>query len=259
MAAQHIFVTAAGTGNTFRQVYQPIKGVRTFAGQQVTLSCYMNADGPRTVTMQLAQIFGTGGSPSASIFNNNNVNVTTTPQRFTFSVTLGSLAGKTLGSNNDDTLRVAFALPVATIMSISIWDVQLELGPVATEYDRKSFDREFSDCLPYYEKSFSYAVAPAQNAGTTGAVTFSSAVGASAAMIGPKVGFAARKRAAPTLTLYNPSAANGQARNSTLGTDCSSTATTRLSDSGFGISLTTPAATVAGHQIDFHWAAEAEL
>ena len=254
--------STAGSGSTFRLLLHRIKDVRTLAGQAVTFSFYAYADAARALSASLTQYFGSGGSPSSPAGTSlGGFSVTTTPQRFVSTVTLPGLAGKTLGSNGDDYLQLSFGFPLNAANSFNIWDVQIEPGPVATEFERKSFERELLDCLPYYEKSFPYAQAPQQNpaVGATGAHGFGQVVAASTAMTAPAVRFRSQKRATPTVTLYNPQAANAQIRNTSTNTDFTSTTASLASDTGFSLAGVSPAASVAGHPCYIHWTAEAEL
>jgi len=109
-------------------------------------------------------------------------------------------------------------------------------------------------CQRYYEKSFPYATAPAQNVGAslgaayaTGQVlnqTFSSLVK-----------FAVAKRAAPTITTYAPDAASA---NWTTITGVTPTATTaNIGDSAFAV--VGSVAVTAGASYSIHWQASAEL
>lgn len=255
--------SVAGSGSTFRQFSQKIKDVRTFANQQVTLSFWAYADAARNIQASLIRVYGSGGSPSAADVGaaSGTIALTTTAQRFVIPLTLPSLAGKTIGTNDDDSLQLTFSLPLNTTMTINLWDVQLELGPVATEYERKSFEQSLLDCLPYYEKSFGYTTAPAQNVGAaSGEFQAPAAVGASTANNAMfQVKYRQRKRGTPTVTLYNPAAANAQARNETLNTDCTATAVANSTKEGFTVGATTPASTVAGNLMGLHWDSSAEL
>lgn len=254
--------STAGSGASFRLLLHRVKDVRTLAGQVVTFSFYAYADAARTLSTSIIQYFGSGGSPSSpALINLGPFAVTTTPQRFTSTATLPSLAGKTLGTSGDDHVQVAFSFPLNVVNSINIWDVQLEHGPVATEFERKSFERELLDCLPYYEKSFPYAQAPQQNPaiGAQGAHGFGQVVAASTGMTAPAVRFRCQKRAAPTVTLYNPQGANAQIRNTSTNTDFTATTASLASDTGFSLAGVSPAASVAGHPCYIHWTAEAEL
>lgn len=136
----------------------------------------------------------------------------------------------------------------------AITGVQLEVGNTPTPFEHRPFGVELSMCQRYYEKSFPYATAPAQNVGAslgaayaTGQVlnqTFSSLVK-----------FAVAKRAAPTITTYAPDAASA---NWTTITGVTPTATTaNIGDSAFAV--VGSVAVTAGASYSIHWQASAEL
>ena len=136
----------------------------------------------------------------------------------------------------------------------AITGVQLEVGNTPTPFEHRPFGVELGMCQRYYEKSFPYATAPAQNVGAslgaayaTGQVlnqTFSSLVK-----------FAVAKRAAPTITTYAPDAASA---NWTTITGVTPTATTaNIGDSAFAV--VGSAAVTAGASYSIHWQASAEL
>ena len=135
--------------------------------------------------------------------------------------------------------------------------IQLEPGDVATPFIEKTFDEVLQDCQRYFEKTFLMATAPAQNAGGGGCFS-PSVVGAATGMTFP-VFFKTRKRAAPSMTGYNPSVANAQVRNDTRTQDCSSTSFQGIAEWGCGVQTTTSASTVAGDRLSFNWIADAEL
>lgn len=123
-----------------------------------------------------------------------------------------------------------------------------------------SFDTEWRRCLYTYQKSFSYGVTPVQNVGnTTGAFAFPSSVGASASLISPQCKLALPMRIVPTITFFNPNAANAQLRNTGLGSDCSATTTANASEGSFNVTATTPGSTAVGHAMAAHWTADCEL
>jgi hypothetical protein len=137
--------------------------------------------------------------------------------------------------------------------------VQLELGSKATDFEFRHFSEELAMCQRYYEKSFDYDVAPAQNAGNTGAARTVQVIGASTGTY-YQVRYSVQKNATPTtITFYNPAAANAQARNTSIAADCSSTTTIGSSHTGFVISFTTAAGSAAGNSNLVHWTADAEL
>ena len=137
---------------------------------------------------------------------------------------------------------------------------QLEQGSIVTTFERRPFALELALCQRYYEKSFPQTTAPAQNAGLAGSFQLPSPVGASVTIQAVYIPFQVIKRTTPTVTLYNPLAANAQARNKSLGTDCTSTsAYSDGNDRGIVFTATTPASTAAGHQLIIHFTADAEI
>jgi hypothetical protein len=138
-----------------------------------------------------------------------------------------------------------------------ITGVKLELGNVATPIQFRSFQEELALCQRYYQKSFPYATAPAQNAGATGAERMHSQVTASISM-SYSVAFSTPMVAAPTGVTYNPSAANAESRNATDSLDDSATAAT-ATEHFLSLAFTANAANTAGDLHRIHWTADAEL
>ncbi|MCX9024605.1 MAG: hypothetical protein OIN85_00750 [Candidatus Methanoperedens sp.] len=127
--------TAAGSGSTTRNVEHRIESVKTLAGKQVTLTFYAKADTARTVGTYFIQYFGTGGSPSsATLTTQQNFNLTTSWQLFTYTVALPSISGKTLGTNGNDSLQVIWELPVNTTMTIDLAQIMVNEGSVAAPW-----------------------------------------------------------------------------------------------------------------------------
>lgn len=125
--------TVAGSGSTVRKLRMPHRMKNAAAwrnGDQVTLSFYAKADSNRDVTAQLVQHFGTGGAPSADVTAGSQLfGLSVNWQRFTLTINVPSIAGKTFGSNLDHELRLEFLLPLNTTMTIDFAQVQVEPGP----------------------------------------------------------------------------------------------------------------------------------
>ena len=139
-----------------------------------------------------------------------------------------------------------------------ITGVKLELGSIATPSQYAPFEEELARCQRYYQKSFNYATAPAQNAGTDGAETVRAPYTGTTGT-GRDVPFKTRMRIVPAaITLYNPSAANAQVRNATDAADDGSSAAV-ASENGLFVGFTPNAANTAGDDHLFHWTADAEL
>ena len=137
--------------------------------------------------------------------------------------------------------------------------MQFEGGQVASFYGRSLFGDELERAQRYYAKTFPMATAPAQNAGTSGALVHSQGVGASAAQKGAFWGFPIRMIKAPSLTLFNPSAANAQVRNLDTNTDCSASAADLGSEWGASFNMTTPSGSAAGQRLAVQLVADARL
>lgn len=250
-----------GATTTAANIRQRIAGVRTFAGKTVTLSFYAKASSAIALDVDLVQVFGTGGSPSGDVTANVfGPTLTTSWAKYTASVAVPSIGSKTLGTNGDDHLALLIQLPLSTVVTLDIAHVQLELGDEATPYDKRSFWDEYRDCLVYYWKTFPYATAPAQNAGLTGSITFGSKTSDAnkawrECMRHHPAGF---MRASPTMTTYNPSAANAQARNVTDSADHSATVANGT-PWGWGFDLTFSGSTAPSEYHAVHITADAEL
>lgn len=156
-------VTAAATSQTFNALVQYIESVRTFAGQKVTLSFWAKADTSRTLKIDFAQLFGSGGSASVQS-SATNFSLTTVWQKFTISYTFPSIAGKTIGTN--DCIWVEFTFPVNTTFTIDISQVQLCAGNVALPFQPKHPQEEKRLCEWYYEKQGNGLIGVVLNATT---------------------------------------------------------------------------------------------
>lgn len=146
-------LSVAGTSNTTNDIRQPIEDVRTFAGQTVTLSFWAKADANRTIVVNLAQRFGSGGSATVITTAASNVPVTTSWTRFTSTVTVPSISGKTIGTSSDLLLYFILGNSPATF-TFDLWGVQLEAGNVATAFQTATgtLAGEFAAACRYYQR-----------------------------------------------------------------------------------------------------------
>jgi hypothetical protein len=129
--------------------YYKVEDVRTFAGQTATLSFWAKADSARTFSVNTDQVFGSGGSASVGSAN-VNFNLTTAWQRFTLTLTVPSISGKTIGTNNY--FGVTFHQVVANGSVLDLWGVQLEAGSTATAFQTATgtIQGELAACQRYY-------------------------------------------------------------------------------------------------------------
>ena len=142
---------------------------------------------------------------------------------------------------------------------IAFDDVQLEVGTFATPFERRPFESELQACRRHFQKSFQYEIAPAQNTNQPGySVAPITAAGANTNFF-TDVRLQPPLRVAPSVTFYNPAAANGQVRNLNAGTDHSSTSAFVAGSSSFGISSVGAAGSFVGQAMIVHWAADAGI
>jgi hypothetical protein len=163
-------VTASQSASAdFAQIRTQLESVRTFAGQTVTFSFWAKASsGTPQVAFNYLQYFGTGGSPSSSV-NSTGTKVTLSTSWARYSVTLAipSISGKTLGTDGNDYLRLnvwtsAGADHNANTDTLGlqnntfeIWGWQLEAGSVATAFQTASgsIQGELALCQRYYYRT----------------------------------------------------------------------------------------------------------
>jgi hypothetical protein len=146
--------SVAGTGATFNLIDQRIEDVRTFAGQQVTVSFWAKADTTRTIDSSIQQAFD--GSPEVAGLSSGTITLTTSWARYSYTGTLASIAGKTVGANSYAALRLN--LPLNSTFVIDIWGVQLEAGVVATPFEIEDVGTTLSKCQRYYQRVTSESV-----------------------------------------------------------------------------------------------------
>jgi len=224
-----------------------------------------NADGSRsypfTYTISSANTFESksitiAGDTSGTWLTTNGAGITV---RFglgvgsTFSGTAGAWAAGNFISATGATSVVG-----TSGATFYITGVQLEKGSTATSFDYRPYGTELALCQRYFCSSFPSTVAPAQNTGT--AYNNMPLVNATIAQyLASQFFFPVAMRSVPTVTLYNPAAANAQARNYSTGTDCSSTSAASGNNNSFYIVATPPASSGAGHTIGVNWSASIEL
>jgi hypothetical protein len=201
--------SVAGAGN-YAVLIQPIEDVRTFAGQQVTLSFWAKADATKNIAVNMVQVFGTGGSPSANVgISGTKVSIGTTFQKVTVTATLPSISGKTLGTDNNSRLAVYIWFDAGSTWNgdtdtlgqqsgtFEIAQVQLEPGTVATPFERRSYGQELVLCQRYFETIDAGGTRPSGLAFNTSNRTVSETPGS-------VVLYKVTKRTAPTITSSTP-------------------------------------------------------
>jgi hypothetical protein len=141
-------LTATGT-STSHYMAQRIENVQTFAGQTATFSFWGKADSARTITSDLQQNFGSGGS-GAVITSGTTHAFTTSWTRFTVTYSVPSVSGKTIGTSSYLAPRLYWT--TAAGITIDTWGWQLEAGSVPTAFQTATgtLQGELAACQRYY-------------------------------------------------------------------------------------------------------------
>jgi hypothetical protein len=216
--------SVAGVSN-FSVLGQFIESVKSFAGQQITLSFWAKADATKNIAIEFTQNFGTGGSPSAEVSAIGVVKktLTTSWQKITHTVTITSISGKTLGSNNNDMLRLYIWFDAGSDYNartdslgqqsgtFEIAQVQVEPGPVDTPFERRPIGTELALCQRYFCKSYNQSVDP--GAITTAGVLRLKTFGGGNSSSSVEAFYPVVMRDTPSITVFSPdTGTSGQCR-----------------------------------------------
>lgn len=166
---QNVFTGGASAAN-YNSSSQKIEGVLRLSGKTVTISFWAKAaSGTPKIGINIYQNFGTGGSPSASVWalaTGNAVTLSTTWARYTSTVAIPSAVGKTLGSNNNDNTQLVLWYSSNTTFNanagnigvqsgtVQIWGVQLEIGTVATPLEKPDPQQDLAKCQRFYQVGY---------------------------------------------------------------------------------------------------------
>jgi hypothetical protein len=135
-----------------------VEDVRSFAGTTVTVSFWAKTNnGTESFNFKLYQNFGTGGSPSAltSACDTSVYTPTTSWQRYSFVCDIPSIAGKTIGTDNNSFIWVRLAqIRTSNVgFSLDITGVQLEAGSsTASPFAYENYGDTLRKCERFYQK-----------------------------------------------------------------------------------------------------------
>lgn len=201
--------SAAGDYALLRQT---IEDVRTFAGGQVTISFWAKATtstlaSPAKMAVELVQTFGSGGSPSADVTTYaGTVTLTTSWARYSVTVSLPSLSGKTIGTSaNTSGLQLNLWVSAGSTYNtrtstlgiqsntFDMWGVQVERGSFPTAFEERPIALELQLCQRYY-------VSMASGTNQTPSCI---AIGFNNSTASSMVNFPVEMRKTPTVVIYS--------------------------------------------------------
>lgn len=139
---------------------QMIEDIRRTHGQ-MTISFWAHADqAGRKVGVRVIQQFGGGGSPSPDVsVEAGVVTLSTVPARYSVTVNIPSIAGKTFGTDGNDNVYAVFDLSAAGYGGAIVGQVgtfyfagfQIESGFEATDFEWRHPAEQLLMCQRYYE------------------------------------------------------------------------------------------------------------
>ena len=202
---------ARSGSNDGMNIAQRIEGVETCAGQPVTVSFYMRSSINLTCVIFLFQRFGGGGTDVGERVE-AQVSVTTAFKKYTVTLEVPPITGKSAYS--DGCLELVFGPLGLGAYHLDLASVQVESGIISTDFELRPPAQELMLCQRYYEKTFSYDIAPQNGVthiGSLISVVYIGQSGWSSQPVGHWV-FKVEKRATPSVTLYSVAGPEGQWR-----------------------------------------------
>lgn len=260
----------AGFGNNlFRSLN--IEGTKQFEGRTFKIPLYVRAHQDCVIGVQLVQLYGYASGVSLGSADAGYNAFTLAANEWTLVKPSFTVPESTAPSTTDPNGTPVTQLRLFMNLDPSWGPPDPQIGTGSGVFDwalvtiREGGDdvivspleETISACERYFEKSFDLETAPAQNVGAVGASAFPQVVGAATASVLGCVRFRQRKLYAPTVTLYNPTAANAHVRDMAVGADWSGETINYRSESGFYLSATSPAGSSAGDGAAVHWTADA--
>lgn len=147
------YVSTVGT-STYRNIENVIEDVATYSSRTVTISYWAKALSGTTVVLQpvIRQAFGSGGS-SDVLSTSPNVTLGTYWKRYTATILVPSISGKTVGANSF--ISVVFSFPANVVTHFALAGVQVEEGSIATSFRRNqpNLQAELAACQRYYYRA----------------------------------------------------------------------------------------------------------
>lgn len=262
-------------------IAQRIEDVRTSGNQTITLSFKALSTGstPMSVAIEFVQYFGQG-RPSPDVDGTNGIpttkfQLTNNLKKYTYVVPMPSVVGKTVADYSFYELRFwlsagATWAPHANNLgqqsgTIRLFDVQVEYGGIATQFDRRPFASELLLCQRYYCKSFEPDTTPAAfvNIGQ-GATSHSAVAILNDTVRTSSVPFPTAMLGVPLMTFYGTNAATtstpGIWSAVINGGFVDATPSAQVSRTAFMVTLSLPGAVPPGaYNLQGHWTASAEL
>lgn len=260
--------TAAQTGTGAMVFGQPLTldTLTAIRGKKVTISAQVRSGAnwsPASGNLTMALYVGTGAEAKrgAGFTSETTVATVTTALSTSSAVTPISAASAAVVPTSATQAELQFTwTPVGTAGAndyVEIDEVQLELGSVASPFERLMFADELARCLRFYQKTFPYQSAPVQGINDlSGSLVYFFPTGASGTAVYDWRPPVELRKAAPTYTTFNPiTGSSADWRDVTNSTERTASTATNSSKS-VSVSLAAGAANSNNH---IHMTVEGEI
>jgi len=139
-----------GSTSTVAFINQRVEDVRKFAGQTITVSFWTKASTSTDVTVYINQNFGTGGSTYVGL-NTTAGTITTGWTRYTGTIAIPSITGKTIGTNSFIEFQILSTTNLNSA-TIDYWGIQVEAASTASNFQTATgtVQGELAACQRYY-------------------------------------------------------------------------------------------------------------
>lgn len=140
--------SVAGSSETYKYLQFPISSdIQSTSGQVATMSVWMRCtSGNPAITVNVEQVFGDGGSPSAAVRTVLlTQNLTSGWVQYTATGTIASIAGKTLGACQNTGVYLTIGLPLNAATTIDVARPSLFLGSFDPTASTTSFNYQTQD------------------------------------------------------------------------------------------------------------------
>lgn len=263
---------AGESGTTQMQFSYPLttEEVARLIGAKCTLSMVLGIGAnwsPTSGTLNYAFVVGTGAEGKSAGFTSPTNVISGSVNLVGVTSISATSAANVPSTATQGEIKFTWT-PVGTAGAQDWWildNLQLESGTIATEFEYMPFDLMLKECERHYCKTFPYDTAPVTNGGVAGAL---SAIAIGDETLNRAVNvlwqFRTPMRTSPTITTYNPSAANANWRNITGAIDWAGAVSVNPSsvasaERAFITAGTGGSTGATGHHVAIHAAASADL
>lgn len=263
--ALRITSTSSANDHGFQQT---IENVRTLAGQTVTISFWARcSSGTYNIDLvEILQNFGVSGSQNVYTYADvSNKTITTAWQRITFTMTVPSVNGKTIGANNYVNLRVDPTVTMPNGLWIEITHVQLESGNIATPFTTATGNpaSELAACQRYYATSipdgYTSSNFPIMGTPGSGGVIFTCSQGSTNDLLG-NIQYPVPMRSTPSLSIFSGNnRTSGAVRDMVTGSDLTPANIGVQSGQNKNFTYMSGLTATLNRHYGFHYIASAEL